>query len=61
MDDFFCFLDFRLGLCFEPLDFVVFGRKTDDQMREREREKDVVRKDRLVVRRVWNRPRNKKE
>lgn len=43
VDGIFCFLDFRLDLCFETLDFVVFGGKMDDQMRERKWESEVDR------------------
>lgn len=29
LDDFLCFLDFLLALCFEPQDFELFGKKME--------------------------------
>ncbi len=36
VDDFLCFLDFRLDLCFEPHDFELFGKKMKGRDRNRE-------------------------
>jgi len=61
LEGFFCFLDFRLDLCFEPLDFVFFrgGEKNiqrqtveiEEQKEERVQHKEI-RKDKIKQRTI---------
>lgn len=44
VDDFLCFLDFRLDLCFEPHDFELFGKKMEGKDRNRKVKKEKGRK-----------------
>lgn len=41
-DDFLCFLDFLLALCFEPHDFELFGKKIEGKIIEIGRERKDI-------------------